>query len=545
MTRWATPLLILALGIAAAAFALRTPAPQPAGAPPAAFSAVRAMTDVKAIAQMPHPMGSAEQARVQAYLLGRMTGLGLQPQVRPFAGAKGAGRNLLGVLPGRDRAAPAVLLMAHADSVPAGPGAADDGAGVAAVLETVRALSAQARQRDVMVLFTDGEELGMLGAQAFFSGDPARAHVGVVINLEARGNRGRALMFETHRNAAPLIAYLRNAKALAAASSLMPDLYRRLPNDTDLTEALTRGYQGLNFAFVSGFDAYHRPTDTPDRLDPGTLQHLGEQVLRATAALTLGDPSAKGPASPLPGRAPDQAYADILGGPVIQYPAIVGWALLLLSAGGMTAYALRLAGTGRLSLSGVAGGALAFLVLLIAVGAALYGLGQARIALSGRHLAPLLRHVLGARAGTGLTAIGVSLVWAAAAGRWLRAESLSFGALAILALGAAALQALAPLDAFILAWPFVLIGLALVLGGPERRWASWVILLAAEAQIFYWARLYFDLVGQTTPLAVTPFVALGVAALLPACPRAGKKAAWAGLLIVLVGVAFSLAAVRP
>ncbi|MEI9889381.1 MAG: M20/M25/M40 family metallo-hydrolase [Caulobacteraceae bacterium] len=174
MRRWTVPFLLLTLAAVAAALALRTPPPKPAGAPPRAFSAVRAMADVRAIAQKPHPMGSAEQARVQAYLLSRMTALGLQPQVRPFASAKGPGRNLLGVLHGRDRSAPALLLMAHTDSVPEGPGAADNGAGVAAVLETVRALAAAARQRDVMVLLTDGEELGMQGAAAFFSADPAR-----------------------------------------------------------------------------------------------------------------------------------------------------------------------------------------------------------------------------------------------------------------------------------------------------------------------------------------------------------------------------------
>jgi hypothetical protein len=396
-----------------------------------------------------------------------------------------------------------------------------------------------------MVLFTDGEELGMLGAKAFFTGDPARAHVGVAINLEARGNRGRALMFETHRNAGPLIRFLIDSDALASASSLMPDLYRRLPNDTDLTEAIKGGWQGLNFAFVSGFDDYHRPTDTPDRLDPGTVQHMGDQVLRAASALTVGDPSAKGPASPLPGRGPDQAYADILGGPVVQLPALASWALLLLSAGGMSAYALRLAGAGRLSLPGVTGGAAAFLILLVVLAVLLYALGRIRIDLAGHHLAPLLRNVLGARGGTGLVAIGATLLWAAAAGRWLRSESLAFGALMILAIGAVVLHALAPLDAFILTWPFVLIGIALVVGGPDRRWQSWVVLVVAQAQIFYWARLYFDLVGQVTPAAVAPFAALGAAALLPACPHAGKRAAWAGLAIAAIGVGLSLAALRP
>ncbi|MEI9889380.1 MAG: hypothetical protein WDN45_00930 [Caulobacteraceae bacterium] len=176
----------------------------------------------------------------------------------------------------------------------------------------------------------------------------------------------------------------------------------------------------------------------------------------------------------------------------------------------------------------MAAGALAFLALILAVGLALFAIGRLRIELSGHHLAPVLRHALAARAGTSLLAIGVALAWAGAAGRWLRPESLAFGALMILAIGAVVLQALAPLDAFILTWPFVLIGLALVLY-RARRPAAWIVLMAAQAQVLYWAHLYFDLVGQVTPLAVTPFAALSMAVLLPVCPPAGRRVAWTGL----------------
>ena len=534
--RWMTPLVLLLLGLTAAVLAMRPPAPAPADAGPGVFSAGRAMTDVRAIAQRPHPIGSAESVRVQDYLLKRMADLGLQPQARPFASDRGKGRNLISVLPGRDRQAPALLLMAHSDSVPTGPGAADDAAGVAAVLETVRALAIAPRQRDVMVLFTDGEEAGTLGAKAFFASDPARAHVGLVINLEARGDRGRAVMFETNRGAAPLIHALVDTDSLAGASSLMPDLYRRLPNGTDLTEALEHGYAGLNFAFFGGFDAYHRPSDTPQALDPGSLQHIGEQVLKAVRALTTTTAA-------LPGRAPDQTYADILGGPVLQYPAAAGWVLALLAGGGLAAYALRPAWRGRLSLAGVGVGASAFLGLIVTLALALQASGMARIALAGHHLAPLLRHAGVARTGAGLLAVGLSLVWAALAGRRLRPESLTFGALAVLTAGSIALQAVAPLDAFILAWPLVGIGLAVTVGGPDRPLVRAVILFAVLAETLYWALLMFDLVGQTTPAALAPFAALAVAALLPCAPRAGVRAATAGAALAAAGAAIALIAV--
>jgi hypothetical protein len=543
--RWTTPLVLLLLGFTAAVLATREPGPAPANAAPGVFSAGRALADVRAIAQRPHPIGSADSLRVQTYLLQRMADLGLSPEARPFASPRGAGRNLLGVLPGADRRAPALLLMAHFDSVPTGPGAADDAAGVAAVLETVRALETAPRQRDVMVLLTDGEEAGLLGSRAFFAADPARAHVGLVINLEARGNRGRAVMFETHQNAAPLIHALIDTDSLAAASSLMPDFYRRLPNDTDLTEALRRGYAGMNFAFFAGLDAYHRPSDTPQALDPGSLQHIGEQVLRAARALTTTPGVAihpGAPAPPLPGRAPDQAYADILGGPVLQYPAVVGWALVILAGGGLTAYALRVAARGRLSLAGVAAGAFAFLGLIMVLGLGLEALGLARDALAGRRLAPLLRHAAGVRAGVTLVATGLALVWAAVAGRRLRAESLAFGALAVLAAGAVALQAIDRLNAFIVTWPFIGVGLALTLGGPDRPWVRGVILAAVLSEILFWALRVFVLVGPTTPAALAPFAALAVAALLPAAPRADARAATAGAALTAAGAGIALLA---
>src|SRR5215469_13797752 len=116
MVRWATPLVLLLLGLVAAVLAMRPPAPAPADAAPGVFSAGRAMADVQVIAQRPHPIASADSLRVQAYLLKRMTDLGLDPKARPFASDRGEGRNLLGVLPGSDRQAPAILLMAHSDS---------------------------------------------------------------------------------------------------------------------------------------------------------------------------------------------------------------------------------------------------------------------------------------------------------------------------------------------------------------------------------------------------------------------------------------------
>ncbi|MDE2150286.1 MAG: M20/M25/M40 family metallo-hydrolase, partial [Gammaproteobacteria bacterium] len=74
--------------------------------------------------------------------------------------------DVIATLPGREDAA--LLLVAHYDSVPAGPGVGDDLSGVATMLEIARALRAgPTPQASVIFLFSDGEEEGLLGASAF------------------------------------------------------------------------------------------------------------------------------------------------------------------------------------------------------------------------------------------------------------------------------------------------------------------------------------------------------------------------------------------
>ncbi len=171
------------------------------------FSAERAMQDVRVIAQRPHPIGSADAARVRDFIVGRLQSLGLQTNVQReeafFDGWRlspvlGSVENVVGVLPGRSPNLPAVVIMSHYDTVPNSPGAGDDSAGVAAALELAANLRASGQlERTVIFLFTDGEEVGLLGASAFFESDPLSHSVGVVLNMEARGTSGRAVMFET------------------------------------------------------------------------------------------------------------------------------------------------------------------------------------------------------------------------------------------------------------------------------------------------------------------------------------------------------------
>jgi acetylornithine deacetylase/succinyl-diaminopimelate desuccinylase-like protein len=217
--------LFIALTIVFAERASRPPVALPASAPPTAFSAERAMKHVLAIAKEPHPVGSTEHDRVRDYLVAQLGILGLEPQVQNTTGVgtryADAGRvqNILARMPGEQSGGPAVLLVAHYDSVEAGPGAADDGAGIAAILETIRALRAGGPLvHDLIVLFSDGEEAWLLGAAAFVREHPWAKDAAMVLNFEARGTTGRSLMFETGPGNLDAVRVLRTLPNVTAGS---------------------------------------------------------------------------------------------------------------------------------------------------------------------------------------------------------------------------------------------------------------------------------------------------------------------------------------
>jgi acetylornithine deacetylase/succinyl-diaminopimelate desuccinylase-like protein len=236
--RLAALCVTLAAALSLTFVAVRPPSPAPADAPAGTFSAQRALSDVVVMAKSPHPVGSPANAQVRDFLLARMTALGLAPEVQPaFALRKiarlqqplfvgGQVENIVGVLPGRDRTAPALAIMAHYDSVPGSPGAGDDAAGVAAALELARILRLQGTPaRDVIFLITDGEEAGLLGADAAFTQMPLARRVGFLINMEARGGGGLAQMFQTGARNAGTVEVLRHNASRPSASSLAVLLY--------------------------------------------------------------------------------------------------------------------------------------------------------------------------------------------------------------------------------------------------------------------------------------------------------------------------------
>jgi hypothetical protein len=324
--------LILVVAALLAAMALKSalialPAP-PAGASDG-FDANRAAARLARILgdERPHPVDSPASDAVRDRLIAEMRAVGLAPRItddfacncfsRSRAVTCARVRNLVATIGPAD--GPHLLLNAHYDSSFAGPGAGDDGIGIATLLETAARLRGQRLSRPVTFLFNEGEEMGLIGARAFMARDPLASRVDTLINLEARGVAGPAIMFETSRPNAAAIALYRTAVARPVANSLTTDLYGLIPNSTDVTVFAERPWTILNFAIIGNETRYHTAGDTLAALDRRSLQHMGTQTLAlARAAATGAGPQAGG----------TRLYMDILGRQLVILPLAVGLALL-------------------------------------------------------------------------------------------------------------------------------------------------------------------------------------------------------------------------
>jgi hypothetical protein len=323
--------LVLTGGLAI--YGTRPPPAVGTSAPADVFSAARAMTHLEHIAKQPHPIGSDEAIRVREYLVEQLRALGGEVHVEQAVGTVQYGRNLhsglvnniVATFPGHANSR-AVMLVAHYDSVPEGPGAADDGAGLIVILEVIKALRASSPMKnDLVVLFSDGEEArGLLGAQAYAAGHADLAdRIGVMVNLESRGSSGPGLMFETSNDNGALIREFARSAPYPMATSLMASIYKLLPNNTDFTPLKAANVTGLNFAFLETYQSYHTRLDAIENLDPRSIQHLGDNVLGV--ARHFGNLSL-----PLTKKR-DLVYFNWFGSELLIYPAWVAWAMAFLA----------------------------------------------------------------------------------------------------------------------------------------------------------------------------------------------------------------------
>ena len=300
------------------------------GRAPGLFSEQNAKAHVSMLAGTigPRPIGTEANARARAYIVDQLTLYGYTVRVqevdaqRPDRGRTARVNNIIAVLAGRR--SEAIGLVSHYDSVPDGPGAGDDGLGVAVTLEAARVLAARPdRQWSVLVLVTDGEEADLMGAAGLVTDREVVTRLQAYINVESIGARGTAMLFQ----AGPANAWITAPWARRAphprGASFAVEIYRRLPNDTDFTILARQGIPGLNFAAIDDSYAYHTPRDTAERLSPAALRTTGENVVATATALDALDITAR--------TRWDSVFFDIGGVTALSYPAVAGWAIAVVS----------------------------------------------------------------------------------------------------------------------------------------------------------------------------------------------------------------------
>jgi peptidase M28-like protein len=467
--------ILLALFLTlAATFSIREhdpPAAVPSSAAPQLFSAGRAVQHLSVIAEKPHPVGSAQHNVVRDYIMKQLSDAGLEPQVQTsIALGKHAAplqvtalENIVARLKGTG-GAKAVLLIAHYDSLVNSFGASDNGTAVASMLETLRALKAGSPLRnDVIFLFTDGEENGLLGARAFALEHLWIEDVAVALNFDARGNSGPVIMFETSQNNGWLIDQFAHAAQHPVTHSLYYELYQLLPNDTDLTLFKKAGIAGLNFANIDGIEHYHTPLDNLQGVDQNTLQHRGAYALALTRQFGNTDLSQT--------RQPNAIYFDLFGSFLVHYSS--AWALPLTLFVTVLFVAVVIAGfrKHRLTVSGIIVGFVSLVVSLVAsslVGWLLWKLIW--LVRSGPSPAATQSRVLA----LGFVALAIAITFAVFTFVRNRAnvESLAVGSLLWWFLLMVGTSVLMPGATFVFHWPllFSLLGLGwMMLSAPPER----------------------------------------------------------------------------
>jgi len=262
------------------------------------FSAFRAIESLRVLLGngAPHPIGSDANVAVRERIVQTLRELGYNPELHSELVCDRSALcampvNILVRVEGVEPdSRGSVLLSAHYDSVPAGPGASDDGAGVASIIEIARILKVREKPRhSVVLLFNEGEEAGLLGAELFVQRHRWAHTVKAVVNLEARGTSGTSFMFETGTANRWLMNLYANSIPSPLTNSIWYSLYTRLPNGTDFRIFKASGYQGYNFAFIDHVAEYHTPFDDIQHIDVRSFQEQGDHALEALLALANSD----------------------------------------------------------------------------------------------------------------------------------------------------------------------------------------------------------------------------------------------------------------
>jgi hypothetical protein len=359
-------------------------------------------------------------------------------------------------------------------------------------------------KNDIIFLFTDGEEVGLLGAKAFVDEHPWAKDVGLVLNFEARGSSGPSLMFETSNGNGWLIGELAQAAPRPMANSLSYEIYKLLPNNTDLTIFKRANLPGMNFAYIDSSLLYHTRGDSIENIDERSLQHHGSYLL--ALAQHFGNANLDQP------RTGNAIYFDLLGMTLLHYPA--SWVLPLLVLAFLLLAGVLVLGFRRkkLTIKGLTAGFFLFvlnIVLATLTVTLLWWLISTIQRMAGAALLDDLYYSKQYFAGFVLIAVAVLTALNNLYGRRVSTENLAGGAFILWFLLLAATSILLPGGSYLLLWPllFALAAFAFTITRREdsTSLATFVILTLAA----------IPAVVLVVPMIYQFFVAMGLA-LIPA-----------------------------
>ncbi|WP_394841422.1 M20/M25/M40 family metallo-hydrolase [Pendulispora brunnea] len=488
------------------------------------FDLARAVNDVGAMAQHRHPLGSPEHDKVREYIEAELRAAGLEVHTQEalsctiiaFAENCGRVRNVVGRIPGTG-GGDVVLFSAHYDSVPTSYGASDDGAGSAALLAVARRFAKEPPARnDIVVLFADAEEDGLLGAAAFVRENPLAKRVRAFVNFEARGTHGASAMYASTPGSAPLLRAFAASAVRPASDSFVALLANTLPNGADSMVYEHAGLAGLSFAFADGLENYHTERDSLANTAQGSLAHHAVQALALAHALRDAD-LAK------PSTEANPAHFDVLGRWAIAYPA---WLARLLALGAVVAVIVTIARRpSALRL-------LAWALALVAA-ATLVAIVLGTLVRTGASIETSIAHA--ASSALGIVVAGgsllVALVGRDAARPWGRAWT--EGLALLFAALTAFIGVVAPQASFAFALPALAMALQSRLRGDERRLAWWVL---AAVPLYVFGRvaaLIAVLMGGMAPPLSLVFSVFAVAPI--AARFLARPMAWSLLGAAFVG----------
>ncbi len=494
------------------------PVPLPVDAPLDRFSACRAIEHIKKTALEAHPGGSAANEKVYAYFEDQLKLLGVEYDMeRPIMrrGRQTVERNgaILARIPGTASTG-AFAVDAHFDSTPYGPGAADDLSGCAAMLETIRALKAGAPLRnDIIFCFSDREESAGKGGPSVFTNHEWFESVRALLGLETRGNSGPALMFETGDENGFLIRQMAQSDARPRATSIMFEVYRRMPFGSDFSRYKRKGVPGLNVAYIDDFCYYHTKLDNPEHVSLASLQHHGQYTLGL--ARQLGNVSLEET------KAPNATYFNVLGSWMVVYPLSWGGPMAVAAALFMVfvlAYGLA---RKRLSVWGMLAGPGVYLLSSLVAFLATAPLGYLTFVQFREHA---LYRNNSLSLSFVLIGLGIFVLMTQRLRNRIRPQNLLAGMLVLWALLLAGLQVMFPGGAYAALWPlfFSTIGLIILLlssdaAGPTDRALSLAALCALPGVVLLAPSLVafsYTLTALATP-ALLFLILLLLSLLLP------------------------------